>query len=188
MAGRSFARIGKSDDTAERQGIVQGVISVVRVLFICLGNICRSPTAEGVFAKMVADAGLVSRIECDSAGVSDYHQGEPADPRAVEAAKRRGIDIAGVRARQVVPGDLSRFDFLLAMDRPVLRDLSQLSRLSGRGAKGQIGLFLDHAPHLALHDVPDPYLGGGEGFEFVLDLIEEGAKGLLEAIRRDRLG
>ena len=161
---------------------------MVRVLFVCLGNICRSPTAQGVFAKMVTEAGLGAEIACDSADVSDYHEGEPADPRAVEAAMRRGIDIGGLRARQVTPRDLSRFDFLLAMDRPVLRDLSRLTRRARGDTKGEIGLFLDHAPHLAVRDVPDPYLGGDEGFEFVLDLIEEGAKGLLEAIRRDRLG
>lgn len=161
---------------------------MVRVLFVCLGNICRSPTAEGVFRKLVGEAGLARQIESDSAGVSDYHAGEPPDRRAMEAAERRGIDLGHMRARAVVPGDLSRFDYLLAMDRPVLRHLSGMGRRFAKGSGGQVALFLDHAPHLELREVPDPYLGGDEGFEFVLDLIEEGAKGLLDAIRRERLG
>lgn len=160
---------------------------MVRVLFVCLGNICRSPTAHGVFAKMVAEAGLARAIESDSAGTTDYHRGEAPDPRAVAAAKRRGIDIARLRARPVEPADLARFDLLLAMDRPVLRRLSAMGRRLGGDARGRVGLFLDHAPGLGVREVPDPYLGGEEGFDAVLDLIEEGAKGLLAAIRRERL-
>lgn len=158
---------------------------VVRILFVCLGNICRSPTADGVFRKLVAEAGLSQLIESASAGASDYHAGAPPDARAIAAAGRRGIDLSSMRARKVTPGDLKDFDLLLAMDGMVLDHLATLRR---RASRGEIGLFLDHAPHLNLRDMPDPYLGGDEGFERILDLAEHGAKGLLANIRRDRLG
>ena len=161
--------------------------SLVRVLFVCLGNICRSPTAHGVFRKLVAEAGLAKAIESDSAGVSDYHLGEPPDLRALAAAKRRGVDISDLRARPVMPADLAGFHHILAMDEPVLRRLSVMSRRLAPAAGGRIGLFLAHAPQLGLREVPDPYLGGEEGFEDVLDMVEAGAKGLLDAIRREGL-
>lgn len=171
--------MGRRNDSAPAPGG-----KVVRVLFVCLGNICRSPTAHGVFTKLVAEAGLSDRIASDSAGVSDYHQGEPPDPRAAAAARRRGVDLAGMQARGIVPADLVDFDLLLAMDRQVMRRLTGLRRLSGSPESGKIGLFLDHAPHLAVREVPDPYLGGEEHFEEVLDLIEAGARGLLADLQR----
>ena len=158
---------------------------MVRILFVCLGNICRSPTADGVFRKLVAEAGLSDRFASDSAGVSDYHEGEPPDERAAAAALKRGVDLGAMRARGVVAADLRAFDLLLAMDEPVRRRLAGMQRLSGAGDAAKIGLFLDHAPHLPVREVPDPYLGGEEHFEEVLDLIEEGAKGLLAHLRRE---
>lgn len=178
MAGR--ADMDRPDDSAPGPGG-----KVVRILFVCLGNICRSPTADGVFRKLVAEAGLSHRFESDSAGISDYHKGEPPDERAAAAARRRGIDLSAMRARGVVPADLRAFDFLLAMDEPVRRRLGGMHRLSGAGESAKIGLFLDHAPHLPVREVPDPYLGGEEHFEAVLDLIEEGAKGLLAHLQRE---
>lgn len=162
--------------------------SVVRVLFVCLGNICRSPTAHGVFRKLVAETGLSEAIVSDSAGVSDYHLGEPPDERAVAAALRRGVDISDLRARPVMPADLTDFHYLLAMDAPVKRRLAVMGRRLAPGATGRIGLFLDYAPKLGIREVPDPYLGGEEGFEAVLDMIEAGSAGLLAAIRREGTG
>lgn len=159
---------------------------MVRVLFVCLGNICRSPTADGVFRKLAAEAGLAAVVESDSAGTSDYHEGEPPDSRAVAAALRRGIDLSAMRARPLSPADFVSFDHVLAMDQPVLRHLTAMHRLVGSAAQSKIGLFLDHAPALPVREVPDPYLGGDEGFEEVLDLVEAGARGLIEKIRRER--
>lgn len=159
---------------------------MVRVLFVCLGNICRSPTADGIFRKLVADAGLSHAIESDSAGITDYHEGEEPDPRAMDAARRRGIELAGMRARLFEPRDLEEFDIVLSMDRMVHRSVSALQRRHKK-SKADVGLFLDHAPHVNVREVPDPYLGGRKGFERVLDLVEEGAKGLLDHIKETRL-
>ncbi|MEE9139827.1 MAG: low molecular weight protein-tyrosine-phosphatase [Alphaproteobacteria bacterium] len=160
---------------------------MVRVLFVCLGNICRSPTADGVFRKLVAEHGLTHQIESDSAGVSDYHAGEPPDERAMQAAGRRGIDLRPMRARQVLPADFTDFDLVLAMDRSVFRVLVELARThGGDGADDRVGLFMDYAPHLGKTEVPDPYLGGSRGFDRVLDLIEEAVRGLLDDIRSAR--
>jgi protein-tyrosine phosphatase len=154
-----------------------------RVLFVCTGNICRSPTAEGVFRHLVAEAGLADRIDVDSAGTHGYHIGEPPDPRAVAAAARRGIDIAGQRARRVRPEDFERFDLVLAMDQGHLRHLRALRRAEHRA---EIRLLLDyHRPpggNPLLRDVPDPYYGGEEGFDDVLDLIEAASRGLLDSL------
>ncbi|MBI1179259.1 MAG: low molecular weight phosphotyrosine protein phosphatase [Alphaproteobacteria bacterium] len=147
------------------------------VLFVCLGNICRSPTAEGVFRAMAAEAGLAGRFLVDSAGTGSWHIGKPPDPRAVAAAARRGIDISGLRARQVTRNDLRRFEHVLAMDH---RNLAVLQRLAGAGDT-RPRLFLDYAPGEAGRDVPDPYLEGG--FDAVLDLIEAGSRGLLAALQ-----
>jgi protein-tyrosine phosphatase len=158
---------------------------VVRVLFVCLGNICRSPTAAGVFQKLVAEAGLSHAIESDSAGISDYHQGEPPDPRAVRAALARGIDLRSMRARQVTAEDFTAFHHILAMDEVVLVELERsVADLSIEGG-GRLGLLLEHAPHLGLREVPDPYLSAPKRFEQVLDLIEEATAGLLAKLRRD---
>ena len=154
----------------------------VNVLFICLGNICRSPTAHGVFAQQVADAGLEHAIRIDSAGTGAWHVGEAPDTRATEAARARGYDLSPLRARQVSPEDFERFDYILAMDRS---NLSHLGAMEPRGYAGHLGLFLDFHPRPPLREVPDPYYGGRDGFDEVLDLVEAAGQALLESIRRD---
>ena len=150
---------------------------MIRVLFVCMGNICRSPTAEGIFRAQVRAAGLGNVIVTDSAGTHGYHVGEPPDSRAIEAAARRGIDISDLRARRVDVDDFKRFDLVLAMDR---ENLGLLNRLCPRDAVERPRLFLDFAPDLDAHDVPDPYYGGADGFEHVLDLVEAASRGLLD--------
>ena len=156
---------------------------MIRVLFVCTGNICRSPTAEGVFRRMVEDAGLEDRIGSDSAGTEGYHIGESPDERSCAAARQRGYPIDDLRARQVRPRDFEVFDLILAMDRG---HLSQLLRLSPPERAGRVKLFLDYAPWAGARDVPDPYYGGPGGFTRVLDLIEAGCRGVLEAVERGR--
>lgn len=157
---------------------------MVKVLFVCLGNICRSPTAEGVFRAVVEKAGLRDLIHTDSAGTSGWHVGNPPDQRAIRAAGRRGIDIRDLRARQVTKADFQQFDYVLAMDKANLQDLTHLCP-SGYG--GQLSLFLDYAADRDEAEVPDPYYGGEEGFERVLELIEAASEGLLTDIRRRHL-
>lgn len=157
--------------------------SLIRVLFVCTGNICRSPTAEGVFLHLVGEAGLSKQIEVDSAGTIDYHAGDPPDPRSVQAAARRSIDISGLSARQVAKRDFASFRYLLAMDQDNLR---YLCRLCPSGLEHRLHLFLDFAGTEEA-EVPDPYYGGARGFEQVLDLCEDGARGLLEDIRARHL-
>ncbi len=152
---------------------------VVRVLFVCTGNICRSPTAEGVFRALVARHGLEGEIGADSAGTHGYHVGEAPDPRSCAAARARGVVLDDLRARQVSPADFSAFDLVLAMDRG---HHAHLARLCPPGREERLRLFLDFAPHLGVRDVPDPYYGGPDGFERVLDLIEAGCEGLLRRI------
>jgi protein-tyrosine phosphatase len=155
------------------------------VLFVCLGNICRSPTAHGVFAQRVSAAGLSDRIRVDSAGTGDWHVGEPPDPRTQRHARARGYELGSLRARQLHAGDFGRFDFVLAMDRA---NLAELERACPRDFRGELGLFLAHARAAdGVLEVPDPYYGGAQGFETVLDLVEDAAEGLLEHIRRTRL-
>jgi protein-tyrosine phosphatase len=156
----------------------------VRVLFVCTGNICRSPTAEGIFRGMVEKAGLADRVETDSAGTTDYHVGQPPDPRTVEAAKRRNVDLAALRARKVTSEDFDVFDYVVAMDMSHHRALQAMTVAETQPC---LHLFLHHARHLGVTDVPDPYYGGEQGFENVLDLIEEGCRGLLDHIRRHDL-
>ena len=151
------------------------------VLFVCLGNICRSPTAHGVFTRQVADAGLDSAIAIDSAGTGAWHVGEPPDSRATAAARSRGYDLSPLRARQVVPGDFQEFDFILAMDRS---NLSHLEALKPADFEGHPGLFLDFHPLPPQREVPDPYYGGSDGFETVLDMVESAGEGLLQTIQR----
>lgn len=150
-----------------------------RILFVCLGNICRSPTAEAVFRDLVGRAAAGLAIEVESAGTHGYHAGSAPDQRAIVAARRRGIDMSGLRARKVVPADFERFDLLLAMDEQNLRQLQQLAPAEFRS---RVRLFLDFAPQLRRRDVPDPYYGDATGFEEVLDLVEEAARGLLAAL------
>ncbi len=156
----------------------------VGVIFVCMGNICRSPTAEAVFRHFVENAGLSENILIDSAGTHDYHVGEPPDLRAREAAGQRGYDMGGLRGRQVEEEDFRRFDYVLAMDRA---NLAILQRLAPPDGNARVGLFLDYARHHAGREVPDPYYGGTEGFERVLDMVEDAAEGLLQQIRREHL-
>lgn len=152
---------------------------MVRVLFVCTGNICRSPTAEGVFRHLVRQAGLQHAIEAASAGTHDYHVGHCPDHRALAAASRRGYDLSLQRARHLADWDFVDFDHLLAMDR---EHLSILRRRSPLACREKISLFLDHAPHLTHREVPDPYYGRAEDFELVLDLVEAASRGLLNHI------
>jgi len=154
---------------------------MVKVLFVCLGNICRSPTAEGVFRKFVVEAGLAESIHIDSAGTHAYHIGEPPDRRAQETAERRGIDISGLRGRRATETDLDEFDYVLAMDRENLHHLLAISRDHQRE---RIRLFLEFAEELEEKEVPDPYYGGPSGFDRVMDMIEEASAGLLADIRQ----
>lgn len=155
---------------------------MVRVLFVCTGNICRSPSAEGVFRHLVRQAGLDDRIEIDSAGTHDYHVGEPPDPRTCAVARTRGFELDDLRARQVRASDFNDFDLILAMDQG---HLDHLRRIAPSEARSRIGLFLDYAPERGRRDVPDPYYGEQTHFMETLDLIEAGAAGLLDRVRRD---
>lgn len=151
---------------------------MTRVLFVCMGNICRSPTAEAVVREFVRrEAG--PSVEVDSAGTHGYHRGDPPDERSIVAARRRGYDLSPLRARVVETADFRRFDLVLAMDTEVLE---WLRSIAPREHAGRLKLFLEFAPALGRRDVPDPYYGGSAGFEEVLDLVEEGARGLLAAL------
>ena len=152
----------------------------VRVLFVCLGNICRSPSAEGVFRKLVESSGLGEQVHIDSCGTGDWHIGKAPDARATQAAKKRGIDISQLRARQFVADDLEQFDYVLVMDRQNLADVTDVWRRRG-GTRPELFLGFGPTEH---QEVPDPYYGGPDGFEFVLDLIHEAGEGLLADIRR----
>lgn len=159
---------------------------MVKVLFVCMGNICRSPTAQGVFEALLSREGLLGHIQVDSAGTHAYHVGEPPDPRAQQAASRRGVDLSVQRARKVRPEDFLEFDYVLAMDR---RNYEDLKEICHPDYEERLRLFLEFAPLVELPDVPDPYYGGVQGFERVLDLIEQAADGLLAELRsRHRLG
>ncbi len=157
------------------------MMSEIKVLFVCMGNICRSPTAQGVFESVVEEAGLGGRIRIDSAGTHAYHVGEQPDRRAMQAAAGRGIDLSGQRARRVQKSDFERFDYVLAMDSSNLDDLLSMCP---RPYRDRVSLFLEFADKPVRLDVPDPYYGGGKGFEEVLDLVEAGSRGLLESIRQ----
>ena len=153
----------------------------MRVLFVCMGNICRSPTAEGVFRRVVLERAAELPIEIDSAGTHDYHVGEPPDARAIAAAARRGIDLRALRARQVNDEDFERFDLIVAMDR---LNRAMLVERSPAEFHPRIRLFMEFAATSGVEDVPDPYYGGLLGFEQVLDLTEEASAGLLEEVLR----
>jgi protein-tyrosine phosphatase len=145
-----------------------------------MGNLCRSPMAEGVFRGHVAQAGLDERIAIDSAGTHDYHIGEPPDPRAQKAAGRRGYDLSRLRGRQVTRADFSEFDYVVAMDATNRR---ALERLCPSQHAHKIRLLMEFSAAAALREVPDPYYGGEQGFEQVLDMVEEASQGLLEHLR-----
>jgi protein-tyrosine phosphatase len=156
-----------------------------RILFVCMGNICRSPTAEGVMRALVRDAGLEDRIQIDSAGTGGWHAGEPPDARATEAARRRGIVLDGA-ARQVRAEDFAEFDLLVAMDRENLRGL--LAIAPDEDAAAKVRLLREFGPVGAGAgdlDVPDPYYGGERGFDTVVELVQAACRGLLDELRRD---
>jgi protein-tyrosine phosphatase len=150
------------------------------VLFVCMGNICRSPTAEGVFRHLVEEGGLSDHIEIDSAGTHAYHVNEPPDRRATAAAERRGYSLTAIRARRVVDTDFERFDYIIAMDRDNVERLVEQADVEHHD---KIRLFLDFA-NAQEDEVPDPYYGGAAGFERVLDLVEDASRGLLEILRK----
>lgn len=153
---------------------------MIRVLFVCMGNICRSPAAQGVFEAVVAREGLSGEVFADSAGVSNYHAGDPPDSRMQAAARQRGIDLSHQRARQVVADDFHDFDLILAMDQD--NEAALIARCPPQRLV-HVRPFMSFAPQLGVTAVPDPYFGGDEGFEHVLDLLEAGVAGLIESLR-----
>jgi protein-tyrosine phosphatase len=159
----------------------KGATYMTKVLFVCMGNICRSPTAQGVFRKMLAEAGLESSVRVESAGTHSYHVGEAPDARAQAAAKRRGVDISDIRARQVTQDDYRDFDLILAMD---WENLSLLQQQCPRAHKHKLHLLMRFAGEHDAATVPDPYYGGPEGFNTVLDYVEDACQGLIEVVRK----
>lgn len=153
---------------------------MIRILFVCMGNICRSPTAEGVANKIIINNELEECIKVDSAGTHGYHVGEPPDPRSCSAALRRGIDLSGLRARKVIPEDFESFDLLLAMDH---ENLGLLRRRARPEHHAKLGLFMSYASRYDTDEVPDPYYGGTGGFELVLDMAEDAVHGLVDSLR-----
>ena len=151
------------------------------MLFVCMGNICRSPTAEGVFTKIVAEKNLMSRFTIDSAGTHAYHVGNPPDYRAQEAALKRGVELQHLRARKVHSSDFEYFDYLLVMDDD---NYAIVSNDCPREHREKVKYFLDFAPHLGIREVPDPYYGEKQGFERVLDMVEEASLGFLESLKK----
>lgn len=164
--------------------MVDGGLRRIGVLFVCLGNICRSPTAEGVFRKLHRELAPQLALHMDSAGTHAYHIGEAPDPRSQAAARLRGVDISTHRCRQVEPQDFKRFDYVLAMDR---ENLARLRQLRPKDGKAELRLLLEYASELRSKEVPDPYYGSPGGFDEVLDLVELGGRGLMAEIlgRRD---
>jgi protein-tyrosine phosphatase len=152
----------------------------MKILFVCLGNICRSPSAEAVLREIAAREAPELSLEVDSAGTAGYHIGEPPDLRSQEAARRRGYDMAPLRARIVEPSDFERFDLILAMDE---NNYTSLRQRAPAAYRERVRLFLEFAPDCGMNEVPDPYYGGPTGFEQVLDLVEEAARGLLSHLR-----
>jgi protein-tyrosine phosphatase len=156
------------------------IMSGIRVLFVCMGNICRSPTAEGVFRHALANSDATFEVDVDSAGTHDYHLGEAPDRRAIAVAERRGIDLSTMRARAVCDEDFERFDLILAMDRD---NLDWLQRRAPDDYRSRVRLVMDFAPDAYVREVPDPYYGGSSKFEEVLDLLELASMGLLQELR-----
>ena len=152
-----------------------------RVLFVCTGNICRSPTAEAVFRHLAVAEGLHDRLGIDSAGTHAYHVGEAPDARSIAAAAARGFDMAPLRARKVRGEDFQIFDLILAMDKD---HLAHLSAMRPNDARAEVKLFLDYHPALGGRDVPDPYYGGAQGFIEVLDMVEIASRALLAELKR----
>ncbi len=154
----------------------------IKILFVCMGNICRSPTAHGVFRTMVELAELGHLVEIDSAGTHSYHVGKEPDPRAREVAELRGYDMSNLQARRVTAEDCEQYDYVIAMDE---ENLMMLQELCPDGHEHKLCLFLDFSADSLLREVPDPYYGGKKGFERVLDLVEDASKGLLQHIVRE---
>lgn len=152
----------------------------VKVLFVCMGNICRSPTAEGIFRQAVNEAGLADKISIDSAGTHAYHIGKQPDARAQSASRNRGIDLSNLRGRQVEPADFDTFDYVIAMDNSNHADLTQVAD----GNSDNLFMLLDFSENFSEKEVPDPYYGGEQGFEHVLDLVEDASYGLLAHIQK----
>jgi protein-tyrosine phosphatase len=157
---------------------------VISVLFVCTGNICRSPTAEGVFRDLVARQNLISKIDIDSAGTHGWHVGNTPDERSVAAAARRGVDLSHQRSRKFEASEYDQHDYVLIMDAENERFMRPLYR---DGSRAMLARFLKFAPQLGLQDVPDPYYGAGDGFEQVLDMIEAASAGLLADMRERKL-
>ncbi len=153
----------------------------IKVLFVCMGNICRSPTAEGVFTKLIIEKKLDSRFAVDSAGTHAYHVGNPPDERAQQAASKRGVGLQHLRARKVHSSDFEHYDYVLAMDDD---NYSILIHDCPDEHKDKVKYFLDYAPHLGVREVPDPYYGGRHGFEQVLDMVEDASLGFLESLQK----
>jgi protein-tyrosine phosphatase len=156
---------------------------MVKVLFVCMGNICRSPTAEGVFRHKVNEAGLEDKIDIDSAGTAAYHVGHPPDPRAQKAAEKRGFDLSSQQARKVSSADFEKFDLVIAMDSD---NHYELEMICPPGYEDRLQMFLKFAQNSRGTDVPDPYYGGSGGFETVLDMIEDAAEGLLQHLQEQK--
>lgn len=154
---------------------------MANVLFVCLGNICRSPTAHGIFEQMVRSSGLQDRIGIDSCGTGAWHIGQPPDERTLRAARARGYDLSHLRARKLVLEDFDRFDYILSMD---TRNLADVIRKAPAGYEGEIRLLLDYLPERNILEVPDPYYGGEEGFDRVFNLIESACESLLAEIKQ----
>lgn len=154
----------------------------IKILFVCMGNICRSPTAHGVFLHKVQESGLDQQIHVDSAGTHAYHVSEPPDMRAQEAAMKRNIDLSAQRARRAAKEDFKKFDYILAMD---LHNYEHLEKICPEGHEHKLKLFMEFAPGSEVNEVPDPYYGGPSGFERVLDLIEEASEGLIKFVRNE---
>lgn len=151
----------------------------MKILMVCMGNICRSPLAEGVVRRLVDRAGMSGFIEVDSAGTLAYHAGEQPDPRAKKVAASRGYDLSGMRARRVAEDDFSHFDLVLAMDK---QNLAALERVCPDAQLHKLGLFMEYAEDSGHDEIPDPYYGGPDGFERVLDMCEAAAQGLIASI------
>lgn len=156
---------------------------MIKILFVCMGNICRSPTAEGVFRQLLRREGLEGEVEVDSAGTHGYHVGEAPDTRTQHAAANRGYDLSAMRARKVAPQDLEYFDMVLAMDRS---NLETLQRMCPPEHLDRLGLLMPFAPSFDDDEVPDPFYGLGYGFDLVIDMVEDASQGLL-AVVRERL-
>ncbi len=155
----------------------------IKVLFVCMGNICRSPTAEGVFNRVIKDKGTADHFLVDSAGTHAYHVGEPSDTRAQQTAKNRGVDLSKIRARKVSPTDFEYFDHVLAMDAD---NYHMLLAESPEEHQHKIALFLDYAADRSEQDVPDPYYGGANGFEHVFDLVEDASQGFYQTVMKEK--